>query len=98
MIISIDYDDTWSADPSLWKEIARRARERGHKVILVTNRMGSRRDAGDVWRSAGDHVSQIIFAGMGPKRAAALGAGYDVDVWIDNAPETVAGGMLAVLR
>ena len=92
MIISIDYDDTWSADPGLWSRFARQAARRGHTVILVTNRIGTPMDARELGRYAGRFVEQVIFAGLGPKRAAAVGAGYDVDVWIDDLPETVAGG------
>jgi hypothetical protein len=92
VILSIDYDKTWSADPSLWQQFARSASSRGHTVLLITNRTSAMSD--EVYRNAGPYVRQVIFAGPMPKRKAAERHGYAVDVWIDDHPETVAEGLL----
>lgn len=90
MIISIDYDDTWSADPQVWSQVAKLFRSRGHTVILVTNRyeiFGK-----PVLRACSGRVHNIIFAGSKPKRDAAKEQGYEVDVWIDDYPESILYG------
>ncbi len=38
MLISIDYDDTFTADPSLWWSFIKRATWRGHKILCVSAR------------------------------------------------------------
>lgn len=92
MIISIDFDKTWTADPPLWKHFSRIVKQRGHQVILVTNRLGMKRDVRDL-AGVRLHVDEIVFAGPGPKRDAARLRGYDPDVWIDDNPSTVDYGL-----
>lgn len=91
MVISIDYDKTWSADPGLWQQFARSASSRGHVVLLITNRTPQL--SAEVYLHAGNYVRQVIFAGPGPKKDAARLHGYDVDVWIDDKPKTVDAGL-----
>ncbi|KKM71261.1 hypothetical protein LCGC14_1432440 [marine sediment metagenome] len=88
LTIAIDFDDTFSADPDLWREFVGVAtgRRYGHKCILVTNRpeaMGN-----DVRAEVGD-LMPIVFAGRLSKKEAAARAGYSVDIWIDDNPEYV---------
>lgn len=92
MIISIDYDDTWTADPQMWARIVKMMRARGHTVIAVTNRPNLPRYTQAVKRDLGAYVEDIIFAGPMPKRQAAANLGYNVDVWIDDFPSAVDYG------
>lgn len=95
----IDYDETWTTDPTLWTQFTRTAVSRGHRVVLVTNRV-SRRPWGPEVRTAlrGVPVDGIVFAGAAPKRQAALQAGHRVDVWIDDSPQTVHQGLPGPMR
>lgn len=86
MIIAIDYDSTYTADPHLWNQFIKMAESAGHTVICVTARpeiMGQ-----PVLDSIGKLVP-VIFAGAEWKREVAEKHGYKVNVWIDDAPEYV---------
>lgn len=84
MIIAIDYDNTYSADPESFNKVITIFKEAGHDVICVTAReegvMGV-----PVHNSIGKLVP-VIFAGSVSKRTAAKKNGYVVDVWIDDMP------------
>lgn len=92
MILSLDFDDTWTADPELWQMFCRQAKRRGHTVILVTNREPFPHYVREVHGAAAPWVDHIIFAGRRPKRDAAAEQGYDVDVWLDDYPSSVDFG------
>ena len=86
LTFAIDFDDTFSADPDLWRQLVPIMQWRGHTCVLVTNRpedMGN-----DVRAEVGD-LMPIVFAGVWSKRSAAHRAGYDVDIWIDDSPEYI---------
>lgn len=93
MIISIDFDDTWTRDPDAWRTFARLLHGRGHTVLVTTNRYAIPLATGEVYRVVGTRsVKEVIFAGAKPKRQAAREKGYDVDVWVDDSPEMVFWG------
>ncbi len=93
MIISIDFDETWTQDPDAWRAFARLLRGRGHTVIVTTNRYPIPIGVQEVYRAvATSAVADIIFAGAKPKREAARERGHRVDVWVDDAPEMVIWG------
>ena len=94
LTISIDYDETWSADPGLWKAFARMARRRGHNVLLVTNRPNEEPYRMEVLIATRGCVDEVIFAGIAPKRHAAEQAGWDPDIWVDDLPHTVELGRI----
>lgn len=87
MIIAIDYDNTYTADPETFNKVIATFKEAGHDVICVTGR-----DDGvlgvPVRNSIGKLVS-IIFAGSKWKREAAKKCGSLVDVWIDDMPSMI---------
>lgn len=85
MIISIDYDGTWSADPRLFTAFVVTARQHGHTILMITQR-------GPEWRVPEMDVIEavishpIIFAAGKTKVDAATDAGFNVDIWIDDNP------------
>lgn len=100
LTIAIDFDGTFSADPPLWAVFTFYAVARGHRVVLVTGRSDHvmYSDPGRHWGNevrgllaehAVDDLLPVVFAGGRPKRVAALAAGYTVDIWIDDQPESV---------
>jgi hypothetical protein len=93
VLISIDYDKTWAADPVLWELFAKSAHSRGHRVILVTNRMDTPGNRKIVGENVSAFVDQIIFAGFWPKRQAAAHFGLRPDIWVDDRPDTVDAGL-----
>ena len=86
MVIAIDFDGTFAADPELFIAFICNARERGHRVLILTGR--EEKHGADVRQIVGDHAP-IVFAGSEWKRIAARRAGYAVDVFIDDYPEYI---------
>lgn len=94
MIISVDYDSTYSADPITFNAVIQIFQAAGHTVICCTGR--DRTSGKEVLESIGKLVGEdhCVFAGKEWKRDAASAAGFDVDVWIDDMPEMVARQVL----
>ena len=88
VLFGIDYDKTWSADPGLFAIFVAALRGRGHDAVLVTGRSDEGQWGAEVRREVRE--IPIVFAANGWKREAAERAGYKVDVWIDDHPESIA--------
>jgi HK97 family phage portal protein len=91
MTISIDFDRTFSADPQLWGEFARKSVADGNTVVMISRRPEEDRE--EVISSLGDYAesfSQVLLVGGDTLKAdAAEAAGIDVDVWVDDSPQTI---------
>jgi hypothetical protein len=86
MIIAIDYDFTFTNDVELFSRFIAVAQLRGHTVICVTGRT----EPPDLTREVQFPPGvKTICAGAMEKRKAAENAGYKVDIWIDDMPETI---------
>lgn len=91
LLISIDYDQTFTAAPGLWRSFITDATARGNRVCCITRRADTEKNREEL-RLAFDGVdlSQLVLAGPDvQKRAAASAAGLEVDIWIDDTPETI---------
>lgn len=80
----LDWDDTFTADPDLWREFVRLARARGHMVTIVTARHGEKSD--EVRSEARALGIEALFTAGQPKISAADSQGLLVNVWIDDMP------------
>lgn len=81
LTIAIDYDLTFTADPSMWRGFMALAEVRGHSIICVTGRL----------TPPGPDEPKIpcpvICCRDGePKRRAAARHKIEVDIWIDDSP------------
>lgn len=97
MNISIDFDDTYTRDPSLWNEFIRQARKRGHNVYCVTARCLDYADeVAEVLESIGQMVGPMncIFTGGKAKRAFCQELSINIHVWIDDMPEAIPASNL----
>ena len=84
MLIAIDYDDTWSADPEMWNEIVRIMEHAGHSVIIATSR---RHWSDDMERGRIPSHLTIVYCGNNFKEhEVELQTGCVVDIWIDDMP------------
>lgn len=94
MRIALDYDNTYSADPTFWDSFIVNARHHGHEVFIVTAR-DERFD-----RTAPlVELEKKSFALGGPlkiwwcrgvaKKWFMHHFGVDVDVWVDDKPESI---------
>lgn len=86
MIISVDYDNTYTADPAMWDEAIKLFLSVGHTVICCTARPEI---MGQVVLDSIGKLVPIVFAGGEWKREACLKRGYKVNVWIDDMPEYI---------
>lgn len=94
MLIAIDFDETLTADASLWRAFIDAATAGGHRCVCVT----ARRDTEDnyetvtTWmRSHGIELS-VYFTGLGSKVDFMAKRGHKVDIWIDDDPRKCALG------
>lgn len=84
MLIALDYDGTYTADPAFWDQVIELGKSKGHSFVCVT---GRREPPGSHERKI---PMPIVCAGSEYKRRAAMDAGHAVDVWIDDMPEMIA--------
>lgn len=93
LTISLDFDQTFTAAPGLWRSFITDAKARGHRVVCVTRREDTEQNQEALRLAFGDLFPELAAAILcGPakqKRQAAADAGISVDIWIDDKPETV---------
>lgn len=90
MIISLDFDDTYTRDPEAWKQFIKLFRSRGHTVYVVTMRYELYE--GDlVKRELAHLVDGIFFTGRLLKEKFMLDRGIMVQVWVDDMPRAICG-------
>lgn len=77
MIIAIDYDGTYTADPHLWNGFMQAAVDAGHRIICVTMRRPDEPAA---------IPCEVIYTARRAKVRFMEEIGQKVDVWIDDAP------------
>jgi HK97 family phage portal protein len=91
MTVSIDFDRTFAADPALWGEFARKAVADGNTVVMISRR--PEEDRATVMETLGDYAdafSQVLLVGGDAMKGdAAQAAGIEVDVWVDDSPQTI---------
>jgi len=79
MIIALDYDKTYTADPEMWNLFITMCRQRDHKVICLTMR-----------RYPEEQIKipfvDITYTDRRAKKAYADENGIWVDIWIDDKP------------
>lgn len=92
--IAIDFDDTFTADPDLWREFIRQAEARGHRVYIVTCRRDTEENRADVVEVVGDALPRyrLKFTALSAKDWFMRQHGIVIDIWVDDCPESVANG------
>lgn len=87
MLIALDWDGTFTADPVLWISFVAQARRNGHQVHIVTMRHKDERV-----RLPGDMVVDAIhYTGRKAKRPFMQARGLTVQIWIDDMPDFILG-------
>lgn len=77
MIIALDYDGTYTADPALWDAFILAAKASGHTVLCVTMRHPS---------EAIEMPCEVVYTSRKAKVPFTARAGIRVNVWIDDSP------------
>lgn len=91
MLIAIDYDGTYTADPDLWAAFIASCEARGHEVICVTCRRSTPENRREVIVPSIPKYDHY-FTGLSSKRWFLEQMGIKPDIWIDDMPETVKEG------
>lgn len=87
MLIALDYDDTYTADPILWDLFIEQAKQRGHEVFCVTMRYADK-ESQEVEENLGDKVDRIIYTNRKAKKVVfRMQCGRNPDIWIEDTPE-----------
>jgi hypothetical protein len=93
MILSLDYDDTYTRDPVFWDSFIAYAQSRGHTVYCVTLRTPEQGE--QVLASIGKLV-KVYFTSMQSKSKYMYAMGIKIDVWIDDMPICIVEGIEVV--
>lgn len=104
LTFGIDFDGTLSgsheptfSETAMWGNILRAMQAYGHKAVICTMRTGHELDRQQIdrWQTLAGTELPVIFVGdpelgehSGYKDGACRAAGYKVDIWIDDMPET----------
>lgn len=83
MLIALDYDGTYTADPELWLAFVRTAHASGHRVICATMRTPS--EVADMDPRLLASV-EVVCTHRQAKVTALRDRGVAPDVWIDDSP------------
>ncbi len=79
MLIALDYDGTYTADPELWDCFIAKAKERGHDVKIATMRFPT--------EAIPDIGLDVVYT----SRQAKFGC-MPADIWIDDRPQFLFNG------
>jgi hypothetical protein len=89
LLIVIDYDFTFTADPELWTEFVLSAQKKGHEVMCVTLRSHKiESEYEEVVNSIGKFCN-IIFTSRNAKKKYLMDRGIYPNIWIDDEPEHI---------
>jgi hypothetical protein len=80
MLIALDHDGTYTADPLMWDALIFAALNRGHQVVCVTMRYPHEQVA---------LPCEVIYTSRKAKAAHMATLGLAPDVWIDDKPQWI---------
>lgn len=94
MRIAIDFDETYTKDPILWNEFMGYATFRGHEVCICTTR-NLKHDNTYTLQHLHKLGYPVYFVdGMPKKECMKETWGLDVDIWIDDKPDSIINGSM----
>jgi hypothetical protein len=94
VLIAIDFDETLTADPSLWAAFIDLARGQGHIVCCVTARRDTDENREDIedWMQEHRIDLRTHYTSLASKVDFMKRRGFAVDIWIDDDPRKCALG------
>ncbi len=87
MLIALDFDGTYTADPELWDSFIKDMKSRGHEIIIATMRYEGEEEAEILKYGLDKKVDKIIYTNRLAKKSAVQRQYKHVDIWIDDMPE-----------
>ena len=76
MIVALDYDKTYTADPALWNAFMADAKQRGHVVKIVTMRYPE--------EAIPSPPCDVVYTSRQAKRKC-----FTADIWVDDSPNWI---------
>jgi HK97 family phage prohead protease len=100
LVISLDYDRTFTAAPGLWRSFVSMATAAGNRVVCISRREDDDANREELRLAFADlEVADLILCGANTqKRDAAAQAGIAVDVWVDDYPEGIVAAPAEAAR
>jgi HK97 family phage prohead protease len=100
LVISLDYDRTFTAAPGLWRSFVNMATAAGNRVVCISRREATDENREELRLAFADlEVGDLILCGADTqKRDAAAAAGIAVDVWVDDYPEGIVAAPAPAAR
>jgi HK97 family phage prohead protease len=100
LVISLDYDRTFTAAPGLWRSFVNMATAAGNRVVCISRREATDENREELRLAFADlEVGDLILCGTDTqKRDAAAQAGISVDVWVDDYPEGIVAAQAPAAR
>lgn len=87
LLIALDYDGTYTADPEFWLEFIKFATARGHEVVVATMRNDDELD--DICDDLYEVVNRVIPTNRNAKRTFLKSFGIKPHIWIDDQPHFI---------
>lgn len=87
LLIAIDYDGTYTADPEAWAIVISVMKARGHEVIMCTHRHEALEPIN--MTTPGLNGVMVYYTGRKAKRPWLLRLGIIPDIWIDDNPHWI---------
>jgi peptidoglycan/xylan/chitin deacetylase (PgdA/CDA1 family) len=84
VIIALDYDGTYTADPAMWDAYIKIAKARGHEVLIATMRFES--------EPVNVKGVRVIYTGRKAKAPFLRDLGIEPAIWIDDNPCFIYAG------
>jgi hypothetical protein len=88
LIISIDFDDTFTADTHAFLEIIEILRDHGHLVLCISARLDNERNRQQLKTALPEGIEILLTSGLA-KCDFASDHGFEVDIWIDDLPQDI---------
>jgi hypothetical protein len=98
MIVSLDFDDTFTADPLAWSSVAQVLTDAGHTVVCISGRDDTEANLSEIRRALPECVESIYLCGARSKKAYAERESIPVEVWIDDSPSRIVQAKERVVR
>lgn len=95
LVFGIDFDETLTSDPALFRSIIELIRKAGHKVVCVTARRDTDENIAEVEGFLIDNQIDIhvFYTSLRSKVDFMKSRGINVNIWIDDNPKVCALGM-----
>ncbi|MDQ3565118.1 MAG: hypothetical protein M3436_13585 [Pseudomonadota bacterium] len=84
LLIALDYDKTYTADPVLWETFIAAAKQRGHSVIIATMRYPQ--EGAEIEQLLGSRVDTIVYTSRQAKYDEVQRQGFYPSIWVDDSP------------